>query len=130
MSWRQIRAEARELLEAFDVRPPDPDLAASALSGGNQQKVVLARELSRRPRLVVADNPTWGLDVGAIGYVHRRLVAARNDGAAIVLVSHDLDELMKLSDRIIVVYRGEISLEAPRAEASLDDIGLAMAGAR
>ena len=130
VSWRQIRAEARELLEAFDVRPPDPDLAASALSGGNQQKVVLARELSRRPRLVVADNPTWGLDVGAIGYVHRRLVAARNDGAAIVLVSHDLDELMKLSDRIIVVYRGEISLEAPRAEASLDDIGLAMAGAR
>ena len=130
VSWRRVRAEARELLEAFDVRPPDPDLLASALSGGNQQKVVLARELSRRPRLVVADNPSWGLDVGAIGYVHRRLAAARNDGAAIVLVSHDLDELMKLSDRIIVVYRGGISLEAPRADASLDDIGLAMAGAR
>ncbi len=129
VSWKRLRNRAKELLKAFDVRPPDPDLPASALSGGNQQKVVLARELSCQPKLLVADNPTWGLDVGAVAFVHRRLIAARNEGAAIVLVSHDLDELMKLSDRIIVVYRGEITLETSRADADLDNIGLAMAGA-
>jgi len=129
VSWKRLRNRAKELLKAFDVRPPDPDLPASALSGGNQQKVVLARELSRQPKLLVADNPTWGLDVGAVAFVHRQIIAARNEGSAIVLVSHDLDELMKLSDRIIVVYRGEKTLETSRADADLDSIGLAMAGA-
>ncbi|MYE67180.1 MAG: ATP-binding cassette domain-containing protein, partial [Acidimicrobiia bacterium] len=106
LDWRGVRRRARQLLEEYDVRPPDPDLLASSLSGGNQQKVVLARELSREPRVLLADNPTWGLDVGAIDYVHRRLLDVKHSGAAVLLLSMDLEELLKLSDRLIVLFRG------------------------
>ena len=123
-----IREHARRLLEEYDVRPPDPDLRVRSLSGGNQQKLVLARELSRDPRVLVAANPTHGLDVGAAEYVHRRLLEVREKGNAIVLVSHDLDELLKLSDRIIVLYRGRVIYEAPVEQVSMDDLALAMAG--
>jgi len=110
------------------VRPPDPDLLASSLSGGNQQKVVLARELSRDPRVLVADNPTWGLDVGAIDYVHRRLLDVKGSGAAVLLLSMDLEELLKLSDRLIVLFRGRIVLERSVRDLDMDELALAMAG--
>ncbi|MGH8928285.1 MAG: ATP-binding cassette domain-containing protein, partial [Acidimicrobiia bacterium] len=126
--WDHIRAHARELLEAYDVRPPDPDLRAGTLSGGNQQKVVLARELSGSPTVLVADNPTWGLDVGAIDYVHRRLLRLRDQGGAILLLTLDLEELYKLADRIAVIYRGAIMLESPISRVEDDDLAMAMAG--
>jgi general nucleoside transport system ATP-binding protein len=127
---RTIEARARELLEEYDVRPADPGLPISSLSGGNQQKVVLARQLATNPKVVVASNPSRGLDVGAIEYVHRRLLRARDEGNAVVLVSNDLDELFDLSDRIIALYRGDIVYEARIADVSLDDLALAMAGTR
>jgi simple sugar transport system ATP-binding protein len=128
LRWRAVRSRARELLEAYDIRPPDPDRRAIALSGGNQQKVVLARELSRDPKLLVAAQPTHGLDVGATEYVHRRLLEVRESGAAVMLVSHDLDELLKLSDRILVLFRGRVQYEGPVRELSMDELALAMAG--
>jgi simple sugar transport system ATP-binding protein len=123
-----IRARARALLDEYDVRPPNPDALVRSLSGGNQQKVVLARELGRAPRVLIAANPTHGLDVGATDYVHRRLLEVREDGRAVMLVSHDLDELLKLADRIVVLYRGKVLYEAPVGELSMDDLALAMAG--
>ena len=99
-----------------------------SLSGGNQQKLVLARELSRGPRLLIAANPTQGLDVGAAAYVQRRLIAVREAGNAVLLVSHDLDELFKLADRIIVLYRGKVLYESSIGSVSMDELALAMAG--
>ncbi len=128
LDWRSVRRKARKLLEEYDVRPPDPDLLASSLSGGNQQKVVLARELSREPKVLVADNPTWGLDVGAIDYVHRRLLEVKGSDAAVLLLSMDLEELIKLSDRLIVLFRGRIVLERPVSGLDMDELALAMAG--
>jgi general nucleoside transport system ATP-binding protein len=125
---RSIREHAKRLLVEYDVRPPDPDLRVLSLSGGNQQKLVLARELSRGPRVLVAANPTQGLDVGASAYVHRRLLAVREAGNAVLLVSHDLNELFKLADRIIVLYRGKILYESAIGSVSMDELALAMAG--
>ena len=127
---RRAKARARRLLEEYDIRPPDPDLLAISLSGGNQQKVVLARELSREPPIVIAANPTHGLDVGATDYVHRRLVDVPERGGGILLVSNDLDELLQLADRVIVLYRGQIAYEAPIADVLIDDLAMAMAGTR
>jgi general nucleoside transport system ATP-binding protein len=125
---RSIREHAKQLLAEYDVRPPDPDLRVLSLSGGNQQKLVLARELSRGPRVLVAANPTQGLDVGAAAYVQRRLIAVREAGNAVLLVSHDLDELFKLADRIIVLFRGKILYESEIRSVSMDELALAMAG--
>lgn len=125
---RGINARAKELLEEFGVVPPDPRARADALSGGNQQKVVIARELARRPRVLVAAQPTRGLDVGAIEYVHRQLLALRDTGAAILLVTTELDELLALSDRVAVLYRGRFIYEAPVAEVTTDKLALALAG--
>ncbi|PWU24214.1 MAG: heme ABC transporter ATP-binding protein [Candidatus Rokuibacteriota bacterium] len=125
---RAIRAQARHLLEEYDVRPPDPDLRVASLSGGNQQKVVLARELARQPKVLVAAQPTHGLDVGAADYVQRCLLDVRERGGAVVLVSNDLDELLKLSDSLIVLYRGRIYYEAPVADVSIRTLAMAMAG--
>ena len=128
LDWGRIREWARERLEEYDVRPPNPDLLAGSLSGGNQQKVVLARELSREPKVLIADNPTWGLDVGAIDYVHRRLLEVKENDAAILLVSMDLDELLELSDRLLVMYRGRVVLERRVDELNMDEVASAMAG--
>jgi ABC-type multidrug transport system ATPase subunit len=125
---RAIEARARALLEEFDVRPADPSLPISALSAGNQQKVVLARQLASHPRVVVASNPSRGIDVGATESVHKRLLRAREEGSAVLLVSNDLDELFDLSDRVIALYRGEIAYEARSSDVSLDELALAMAG--
>jgi ABC-type uncharacterized transport system ATPase subunit len=125
----RVRARARELLTASDVRPPDPTLPAAALSGGNQQKLVLARELADRPQLLVLGQPTRGVDIGGIEFLHARILAARDAGQAVLLVSADLNEVLALSDRIAVLYAGRIvgEVEAERAEAR--QLGMWMTGA-
>jgi simple sugar transport system ATP-binding protein len=130
LRWRSVRAHARALLEDFDVRPADPDAPAHALSGGNQQKLVLARELERQPRVLIAANPTQGLDIRAMNYVHRRLVDARAGGGAIVLISQDLEELLTLCDRVIVLYRGSIVYESATESVSMDALAMAMGGGK
>jgi simple sugar transport system ATP-binding protein len=120
-------ARARRLLTEFDVRGGGPQTPASSLSGGNQQKVVVAREVARNPRVLVAAQPTRGLDVGAIEFVHRRLVEERDENRAILLVSFELDEILSLSDRILVIYEGEIVAEFS-PDVSEEEIGIAMVG--
>jgi simple sugar transport system ATP-binding protein len=124
---RRIVARAKKLLQEFDVRGGGPQTLASSLSGGNQQKVVVAREVARNPRVLVAAQPTRGLDVGAIEFVHRRLVEERDENRAILLVSFELDEILSLSDRILVIYEGEIVAEFS-PDASEEEIGIAMIG--
>ena len=105
-------AEAAALaVRDYDVRPPDLDLPAGRLSGGNQQKLIVAREFQRQPRLLIAAQPTRGVDVGAIEFIHNRIVHARDEGAGVLLVSSDLDEILTLSDRILVMYEGRIVAE-------------------
>jgi simple sugar transport system ATP-binding protein len=124
---RRLVARARTLLKEFDVRGGGPQTAASALSGGNQQKVVIAREVGRDPRVLVAAQPTRGLDVGAIEFVHNRLVAERDEGKAVLLVSLELDEISSLSDRILVLYEGRIVGEY-EPDVSAEELGIAMTG--
>jgi simple sugar transport system ATP-binding protein len=111
----------------FDIRPPDGSAPASSLSGGNQQKVVLAREMSRPLKLLVASQPTRGVDVGAQEFIHRRIVAERDQGTPVVIVSSELEEVLRLADRIAVMYRGKIIGELPSG-SSRDEVGLMMAG--
>jgi simple sugar transport system ATP-binding protein len=120
---------AGRLLKEFDVRGGRPQTLAAALSGGNQQKVVIAREVSRDPRILVAAQPTRGLDVGAIEFVHRRLVKERDEGRAILLVSFELEEILSLSDRILAVYEGRIVGEYEPG-VSEEELGIAMTGGR
>ncbi|MEA4884619.1 MAG: ABC transporter ATP-binding protein [Clostridia bacterium] len=129
LAWDTIHSEARRLIQEYDVRTPNEDVLAGSLSGGNQQKVIVARELSRKPNLIVAAQPTRGLDVGAIEFVHHRLVEARDAGKAVLLVSLELDEIMALADRIAVIYEGEIVGMLDRSEATEEQLGLMMAGA-
>jgi general nucleoside transport system ATP-binding protein len=126
---RTLVRRARTLLAEFDVRGGTPTTAASSLSGGNQQKVVVAREVSREPRLLVASQPTRGLDVGATEFVHRRLVHERDEGRAVLLVSFTLEEILSLSDRILVLYEGRIVAELPPT-ASKEELGIAMTGGK
>jgi simple sugar transport system ATP-binding protein len=120
------RAHARAIVEDFDVRGPGIDAPARSLSGGNIQKLVLGRALVEAPRVIVANQPTWGLDVGAVSDIHGRLLAARQRGAAVVLLSEDLDELLAVADRIAVMVRGVLS--DARGDWTIPEIGLAMAG--
>ncbi len=124
---RRLVARARSLLREFDVRGGQPQTPASALSGGNQQKLVVAREVSRDPRVLVAAQPTRGLDVGAIEFVHQRLVEERDEGRAVLLVSLELDEVLSLSDRILVIYEGRIVGEYG-PDVSDEELGIAMTG--
>jgi simple sugar transport system ATP-binding protein len=119
---------ARKLVKKFDVRTPSVDVPARNLSGGNQQKTILARELSREVKLLVASQPTRGLDVGSIEFIHKQIVAQRDEGVAVLLVSAELDEVMALSDRIGVMYKGKLVAVMPRAEANRDKLGLLMTG--
>ena len=128
-----LRAEpilrmARRLSEEFDVRPRDVSLKARDFSGGNQQKIVVARELGRAPRLIVASQPTRGVDIGAIEFIHARLREARDQGVAVLLVSADLREVMSLSDRILVMYGGRVVGEVPGRDAREDHLGTLMLG--
>jgi len=117
-----------ELIENFDIRTPSPATTAGSLSGGNQQKVIVAREFSRPIKLLVASQPTRGLDVGSIEYIHQRLIEKRDSGCAVLLVSTELDEILEMSDRIAVMYRGKILDIVPAEEATKEKIGLLMAG--
>jgi len=126
---RAIRKLARRLIGEFDIRTPTPSVLAGALSGGNQQKLILARELSRPPSVIVACYPTRGLDFGSTEAVQQAILARRDEGAAIVYVSVDLDELLSLSDRIIVLHQGTLQGELSAAVATPEQLGLLMGGA-
>ncbi len=124
----KCRGYAEELIEEFDIRTPGPGIFASSLSGGNQQKVVIAREIRREPKLLIVAQPTRGLDVGAIEFVHKQLIRQRDLGKAILLFSLELDEILSLADRIAVIYEGEIVAILPREEATEEELGLMMTG--
>ena len=117
-------------MKEFDIRAVSIHLPAKTLSGGNQQKVIVARELSRAIKLIVAAQPTRGLDVGSIEYVHGRLVSARDAGAAVLLISAELDEVLALADRIVVMYRGRLVGPFAAGFLTREQIGLLMAGIR
>ncbi|TCN44058.1 simple sugar transport system ATP-binding protein [Kribbella orskensis] len=124
----EIEKNAQERVEEFDIRTQSTDLAVSSLSGGNQQKVVLARELSRPLKLLVASQPTRGVDVGSIEFLHTRMVKERDNGTAVLIVSTELDEIAALADRVAVMYRGKVVGVVP-ADTPRDELGLMMAGA-
>jgi simple sugar transport system ATP-binding protein len=124
-----FRALAANRIEAFGIRAAGPDACARTLSGGNQQKVVLAREIGRKPRVLVAFQPTWGLDPGATRFVIDQVLALRDAGGAVLYVSAELEEVLMLGDRIAVMYEGRLSTPVYRAEVDVTQIGLAMAGA-
>ncbi len=128
LQWEEIRCEARQLVKTYDVRTPSIEVMAGKLSGGNAQKMVLARELAREPRVLIAAQPTRGLDVSAIEYVHKTLIANRDAGMAILLISTELEEIFNLSDRIAVMYEGEIIGIVNADDADLHTVGLMMAG--
>jgi simple sugar transport system ATP-binding protein len=127
---RAIRRHCEDLVTAFDVKTPSLDTPARNLSGGNIQKLILARELSARPRVLLAAQPTRGVDVGAAHYIHERLMEHRDGGTAILIVSEDLDEVLSLSDRVLVMFEGEIIAEATPRESTREALGLMMAGVR
>ncbi len=122
------RSVTRRLMERFDVRAPSPESQARNLSGGNQQKLIIARELYRDPDVLLAVQPTRGLDVGAIEFVHKQLVRTRDEGRGILLISFDLDEILDLSDRILVIYQGRITGDFLAAQVSRTELGLRMGG--
>ena len=128
MSNAAIRADTTDKMARFDVRPPDPKLAAKNFSGGNQQKIVLARELERNPELLLIGQPTRGVDIGAIEFIHQQIVALRDQGKAILLVSVELEEILSLSDRIAVMFDGRIMGERMPSETNEQELGLLMAG--
>lgn len=130
MNWDKVHDVAEELVRNYDVRTTDVDNLASTLSGGNQQKVIVARELSRDLRLAVASQPTRGVDVGSIEYIHSQIIKERDSGTAVLIVSTELDEVMALSDRVLVMYRGKIVAEVDPKTTSAMDIGLYMAGSK
>jgi len=130
MNFNRIAEESKRLIRDFDIKAPSRKTPVKSLSGGNIQKLILARELSRNPRVLVAAQPTRGLDVSASEYVHHRLIEQREKGCAILLISEDLDEILTLADRIAVIYEGRIMGVIEREEAEVEKLGLMMAGIR
>ncbi|SHG70511.1 nucleoside ABC transporter ATP-binding protein [Marivita hallyeonensis] len=128
MNNAAIKAEAAAKMDRFDVRPPNPKLAARNFSGGNQQKIVLAREIERNPDILLVGQPTRGVDIGAIEFIHQQIVRLRDEGKAILLVSVELDEILSLSDRIAVMFDGQIMGERLPEETNEKELGLLMAG--
>ncbi|ABV94576.1 ribose import ATP-binding protein [Dinoroseobacter shibae DFL 12 = DSM 16493] len=128
MDNRAVRADAEGKIARFDVRPADCWLAAKNFSGGNQQKIVLAREIERNPELLLVGQPTRGVDIGAIEFIHQQIIALRDAGKAILLVSVELEEILSLSDRVAVMFDGRIMGERPAAETNEKELGLLMAG--
>jgi general nucleoside transport system ATP-binding protein len=128
IDWRKACAFAETIIHDYDVKCQGPDARVGLLSGGNMQKLILGRVLAQAPRVILANQPTRGLDVGAIAYVHQQLLAARARGAGVILISEDLDELLALSDRISVMYHGRLSEPASRSAVSVKQLGLMMAG--
>jgi simple sugar transport system ATP-binding protein len=123
-----IRRHCQELISEFDVRTPSLETPARNLSGGNIQKLIMARELSGSPRVLLVAQPTRGIDVGATRYIHERLVAQRDNGTAVMIVSEDLDEIMTICDRVLVMYEGRVIGSADPRVDTREDIGMMMAG--
>ena len=121
-----IRARAQEIITGFDVRPANAELPARALSGGNQQKLIIGREFKVNPKLLLVSQPTRGVDIGAIEFIHRQLVSLRDSGCAILLVSAELEEVTSLSDRLLVIHDGKIVGEVDPRVATVEEIGLLM----
>jgi simple sugar transport system ATP-binding protein len=121
-----IRRRANEMIAAFDVRPANAELPARALSGGNQQKLIIGREFDLKPRLLLVSQPTRGVDIGAIEFIHRKLVALRDSGCAVLLVSAELEEVTSLSDRLLIVHKGQVVGEVDPKVATTEEIGLLM----
>ncbi len=128
LQYDKILENAEKMIKDFDIRTPSPFVSVGTLSGGNQQKVIIARELSRPIELLVASQPTRGLDVGSIEYIHKRIVQKRDEGCAVLLISPELDEIIELSDRIAVMFRGKIIATVNADEVSKETLGLLMAG--
>lgn len=128
LNERKIEAHASRLVEEYDVRPASTAVLAGSYSGGNAQKLIVARELERGPSILIASQPTRGVDIGAIEFIHNQIVEARDDGLAVLLVSADLNEVMSLSDRILVLFEGRIMGELSQEEATAERLGLLMAG--
>ena len=128
LNYNKINADGRQLVKDFDIRSQSEKEAVGSLSGGNQQKVIVAREIASQPDLLIAANPTRGVDVGAIEYIHEKINAERNAGKAVLLVSFELDEILKLSDRVVVMHAGEIVGEIDPNHTSAEELGLMMAG--
>ena len=124
----RLRADTEAKMAKFDVRPPNPWLAAKNFSGGNQQKIVVAREIERNPDLLLIGQPTRGVDIGAIEFIHQQIVALRDQGKAILLVSVELEEILSLSDRVAVMFDGKIMGERPADQTNEKELGLLMAG--
>jgi simple sugar transport system ATP-binding protein len=129
MNSRAIARVCKERIRAYDIKTPGTDTPLKSLSGGNIQKLILARELSRSPKVLIAAQPTRGVDIGATEYIHRRLLEERSKGTAILLISEDLDEIMALSDRIVVMYEGHIMGIVAREAVNVQQVGAMMAGA-
>jgi simple sugar transport system ATP-binding protein len=125
-----IAQYASRLIQEFDVRPANPQYQAGALSGGNKQKVIIARELSREAKLLIASQPTRGVDVGSIEFIHKRIVAARDEGMGVLLISAELDEILALCDRVAVMFKGKIIETLSMAQATRERLGLLMAGVK
>jgi ABC-type uncharacterized transport system ATPase subunit len=130
INFAAVRQNGVKLVEEYKISTPTVDTPVRMLSGGNLQKVILARETSGQPKLMIAVHPTRGLDVGAIEGIHRLLISLRDQGAAILLISEELDELFSLADRIAVIYEGQIVGETSPERSNLDAIGLMMAGTK
>lgn len=130
LNYNQINSYARKLMEEFDVRAASELVPAGALSGGNQQKAIIAREVDRNPDLLIVSQPTRGLDVGAIEYIHKRLISERDKGKAVLVVSFELDEILNLSDRIAVIHDGKIQGIVKPSETNKQELGILMAGGK
>jgi simple sugar transport system ATP-binding protein len=125
-----IQDRAERIIRDFDVRPPTPSLPARALSGGNQQKLIIGREFGLPPTLLLIAQPTRGVDIGAIEFIHRKIVAMRDGGCAVLLVSAELEEVTALSDRLFVIHAGRIVDEVDPKAVTTEEIGLMMTGGR
>jgi simple sugar transport system ATP-binding protein len=130
LDFKQIAQHAGQLIRRFRVKTPTQETPTKNLSGGNIQKLILARELSRQPRLLIAAQPTRGVDIGATEYIHNQLLKYRSEGLATLLISEDLDEVKALSDRIVVLYGGEIMGIVNNNDVTTAELGLMMAGER
>src|SRR5207253_11482461 len=128
LDQKGIQKRAEQVIRDFDVRPPNPLLPARALSGGNQQKLIIGREFELPPKLLLVSQPTRGVDIGAIEFIHRKLVALRDAGCAVLLVSAELEEVTALADRLMVIYEGHVVGEVDPLRATKEEIGLMMTG--
>ena len=128
MNYPNITSYAKKLMEEFDVRAASEVVPAKALSGGNQQKAIIAREIDRDPDLLIVSQPTRGLDVGAIEYIHKRLIQERDNGKAVLVVSFELDEILNVSDRIAVIHDGKIQGIVTPETTNKQELGILMAG--